>query len=111
MDTGTVMIAIGAAAWVTGYGLGWYVRGKVEVDGRKMAELLREETREAPTVEEAKVDRFITLYATGYSLDQVGRITGNSPTYVRNRLLEAGVKMRKQGRPSIKRKTKNYKQA
>jgi hypothetical protein len=111
MDTGTIMGLIGAAAWVGGYGLGWYVRGRVEADGRKYAELLREETREetreARTVEDMKLDRFITLYATGYSLEQVGRITGNSPTYVRNRLLEVGVKMRKRGRPSIKRKTKN----
>ena len=109
MDTGTIMGLIGAAAWVGGYGLGWYVRGKVEADGRKYAELLREETREETkpvTAEELKVDRFITLYATGYSLEQVGRITGHSPTHVRNRLLEVGVKMRKQGRPSTKRKTK-----
>jgi hypothetical protein len=107
MDTSTIMIGIGAAAWVTGYGLGWYVRGKVEADGRKYAELVREETREARTAEELKVDRFITLYATGYSLEQVGRITGYSPSYVRNHLLEVGVKMRRRGRPSIKRKNKN----
>ena len=106
MDTSTIMIGIGAAAWVTGYGLGWYVRGKVEADGRKYAELVREETREARTAEELKVDRFITLYATGYSLEQVGRITGHSPTYVRNHLLEVGVKMRRRGRPSLKRKNK-----
>jgi len=106
MDTGTIMGLIGAAAWVGGYGLGWYVRGKVEADGRKYGELLREETKPV-TAEELKVDRFITLYATGYSLEQVGRITGHSPTHVRNRLLEVGVKMRKQGRPSTKRKTKN----
>jgi hypothetical protein len=107
MDTSTIMIGIGAAAWVTGYGLGWYVRGKVEADGRKYAELLREETREetreARTAEELKVDRFITLYATGYSLEQVGRITGYSPSYVRNHLLDVGVKMRRRGRPSLKR--------
>lgn len=111
MDTSTIMIGIGAAAWVTGYGLGWYVRGKVEADGRKYAELVREETREetreARTAEELKVDRFITLYATGYSLNQVGRLTGYSPTHVRNHLLEVGVKMRKQGRPRLKRKNKN----
>jgi hypothetical protein len=107
MDTSTIMIGIGAAAWVTGYGLGWYVRGKVEADGRKYAELVREETREARTAEELKVDRFITLYATGYSLEQVGRITGYSPSYVRNHLLEVGVKMRRRGRPSHKRKNKN----
>lgn len=106
MDTSTIMIGIGAAAWVTGYGLGWYVRGKVEADGRRYAELLREETREARTAEELKVDRFITLYATGYSLEQVGRITGYSPSYVRNHLLEVGVKMRRRGRPSLKRKNK-----
>ena len=107
MDTSTIMIGIGAAAWVTGYGLGWYVRGKVEADGRRYAELVREETCEARTAEELKVDRFITLYATGYSLEQVGRITGYSPSYVRNHLLEVGVKMRRRGRPSIKRKNKN----
>jgi len=102
MDTSTIMIGIGAAAWVTGYGLGWYVRGKVEADGRKYAELLQEETKPV-TAEELKVDRFITLYAKGYSLEQVGRITGHSPTYVRNHLLDVGVKMRRRGRPSLKR--------
>jgi hypothetical protein len=110
MDTGTIMIFIGVATWVGGCALGWYVRGKEEANRRKYAELVREETKPV-TTEDMKLDRFITLYATGYSLDQVGRITGHSPTYVRNRLLEVGVKMRKQGRPSTKRKNKNHKQA
>jgi hypothetical protein len=105
MDAGTVMGLMGAAAWAGGYGLGWYVRGKVEAANHKCAELLQEETQPV-TAEELKVDRFITLYTKGYSLDQVGRITGYSPTHVRNHLLEVGVKMRKQGRPSHKRKNR-----
>lgn len=115
MDTSTIMIGIGAAAWVGGCALGWYVRGRVEADERKteryVAELLREETREetykAPTAEEANLDRFITMYAMGYSLEAVGKLTGHSPSHVRNRLLEVGVKMRRRGRPSHKRKNKN----
>ena len=111
MDFGTIMGLMGAAAWAGGSALGWYVRGKVEADGRKYAELLREETREetykAPTAEEIKLDRFITMYAMGYSLEAVGKLTGHSPSHVRNCLLEVGVKMRRRGRPSLKRKNKN----
>ena len=106
MDAGTVMIAIGAGAWVGGCALGWYVRGKEEASARKYVELVREETYKAPTAEEIKVDRFITLYTKGYSLEQVGRITGYSSTHVRNHLLEVGVKMRRQGRPRRPSKAK-----
>ena len=110
MDFGTIMIFIGVATWAGGSALGWYVRGKFEADGRKYAELLREETREetykAPTAEEIKLDRFITMYAMGYSLEAVGKLTGYSPSHVRNRLLEVGVKMRRQGRPRRPSKAK-----
>lgn len=112
MDTMNVMTAIVAATWAGGCGLGWYVRGKVEADGRKsLAEaiatpLLQEVTpkEQPPARVEPDMSTLISLYAKGYSLLQVGKLTGYSTSFVRTRLQDYGVQMRGRGRP--KRKSK-----
>lgn len=112
MDTGNIMAAIVAATWMGGCGLGWYVRGKVEADGRRsLAEAIanplpQEATpkEQPPTWVEPDMGTLISLYAKGYSLLKVGKLTGYSTSFVRNRLRDYGVQMRERGRP--KRKSK-----
>lgn len=75
------------------FALGACIYGRKTADAALAALGLRKEIKRKPAYQDIKTSALIALYNDGLSIRQIASVYGVSYTFVRNRLLAAGVNL------------------